>query len=177
MKNMTGTLNKSDNTVSATAVERRYDSHLHQTKDDTASASSTSLKPEMGRIDAAYKRDYDRVSQTTSDRSAADDKEGVDRLNHLTKLYEDMDRMADVVLYEIDITERRYSKLLEDYKGATPSSREVISKELDFLSSMQVTLYKAYVSIYKRGRSEWTRVKSEVDATLLRLRGVSTKQC
>ncbi|REA62744.1 hypothetical protein DSL64_07415 [Dyadobacter luteus] len=172
---MSSTLNKSDGHTQATSSDTRHANYISQTRTDTASALAASRTGDVRKSDSEYRKDYAKLTNGASDKSPALSNEGAGQTSQLVKLYEDMDKLADVVLYEIDITERRYNKLLSDFKTASASDREAISAELDKLSTNQTTLYKSYVSIYKQGKADWPKVKAEVDRTLLRLRGVTDK--
>lgn len=77
-----------------------------------------------------------------------------------------MDKLAEVVLYELDNLENRYNNLLNEYKNAKSSSRQVMAMELDKISDDRLTLYKAYTNIYRNGKSDWANVKRDVDNTL-----------
>lgn len=80
--------------------------------------------------------------------------------------YHEMDKLGEVVLYELDNLENRYNNLLNEYKNARSSSRQAMAMELDKISDDRLTLYKAYTNIYRNGRSDWTNVKRDVDNTL-----------
>lgn len=172
MKNMSSTLSKSDTPAATVSADTGHSNYLSRT--DTTSASTVAHAGDVRKPDSEYKKDYARLTGT-SDKPQLSQHEVGAQTSQLARMYEDMDKLADVVLYEIDITERRYNKLLSDFKTAGVSDREKISGELDKLSANQMTLYKSYVSIYKQGKADWPRVKAEVDATLLRLRGVTDK--
>ncbi|MNL57193.1 hypothetical protein D3C87_1807370 [compost metagenome] len=77
-----------------------------------------------------------------------------------------MDKLAEVVLYELDNLESKYNNLLNEYKNAKSSSRQVMAIELDRISDDRLMLYKTYTNIYRNGKSDWANVKRDVDATL-----------
>jgi hypothetical protein len=172
MKNMSSTLSKSDTPEATVSADTRHNNYLSRA--DTTSTSTIADGGDVRKPDGEYKKDYARLTGT-SDKPQPSQHEVGAQTSQLARMYEDMDKLADVVLYEIDITERRYNKLLSDFKTASASDRDAISSELDKLSANQTTLYKSYVSIYKQGKTDWPKVKAEVDSTLLRLRGVADK--
>jgi hypothetical protein len=172
MKNMSGTLTKSD--ASGSSYEGRHGDYLNNaSRKDTVQGGNTQTRP--GSPSGEYRKDYAKITDGPTDQTAAVKANQTDQYQQLTHQFDDMDKLADVVLYEVDITERRYNKLLTDFKSASAENRQAISRELDALSANQMTLYKSYVSIYKQGRADWPKVKADVDATLLRLRGITTK--
>ena len=144
----------------------------------TSSASSTSSTDRSSRApegerndqsaDPTYRKDYDRVvdgngSSATVTTPASGN---ADYNQRLLNQYSDMDKLAEVVLYELDNLENRYNNLLNEYKNAKSSSRQVMAMELDKISDDRLTLYKAYTNIYRNGKSDWANVKRDVDNTL-----------
>jgi len=89
--------------------------------------------------------------------------------------YSEMDKLADLILYELDITEKRKDNLLDRFKNSSSSERENITQELNKLDANQLTLYKAYVQVYKDGKSDWPAVRKNVENTLLTIRGIGNK--
>ncbi|MCF2444938.1 hypothetical protein L0657_13300 [Dyadobacter sp. CY345] len=89
--------------------------------------------------------------------------------------YSEMDKVADRILYELEINEKQKASLLERFRSASSNDRENISQELNKLDANQLTLYKAYVHVYKDGKSNWPAVRKSVEDTLLGLRGIGNK--
>lgn len=89
--------------------------------------------------------------------------------------YSEMDKLADLILYELDITEKRKDSLLDRFKNSSSGERENITQELNKLDANQLTLYKAYVQVYKDGKSDWPAVRKNVENTLLTIRGIGNK--
>jgi len=151
-------------------LQRRYD-RMH----GTSSASSTersSRDPDYDRdnqaVDPTYRKDYDRVVDNSGAAGTGSTSVGgnADYNQRLLNQYADMDKLAEVVLYELDNLENRYNTLLNEYKNAKSSSRQVMAMELDKISDDRVMLYKAYTSIYRNGKSDWINVKRDVENTL-----------
>jgi len=121
-----------------------------------------------------YRRDYNRIASedvTATARPGGDT--GTNQ--QLLSQYEDMDKLGEVVIYELDVLERRWNVLLNEYKTADQSQKEVISTELDQISADQITLYKAYTNIYRNGKTNWPVVKREVETTLRTVRKVADR--
>ena len=93
----------------------------------------------------------------------------------LIRQYAEMDRLADLVVYELGILDKRWDILLSKYKTASSNEREKISADLDQLNADQIQLYKAHVRIYKDGKTDWSLTKRDVEATLLNMRGLGNK--
>jgi hypothetical protein len=122
----------------------------------------------------AYRRDYSKVA--TDDATSVVGSGGdTGSSQQLISQYEDMDKVGEVIIYELDVLERRWNVLLNEYKTSDPSQKEVISNELDQISADQRTLYKAYTNIYRNGKTNWPVVKREVEATLRTIRKVADK--
>jgi hypothetical protein len=184
VKNMSGTLSKSDG--KSTEYSRHGD-YLSGKNDSLNRAGATQYQPhETTAVRAwesknpdTYRKDYSKLSDGKSENwnsgSNISGSSVQDYNQKFVSQYAEMDKLADVILYELDILDRRYTLLLQDFKTANNSDRETISKELDKLSADQLTLYRSYTKIYKYGKSDWPRVKSEVDATLLALRGLEKR--
>lgn len=81
-----------------------------------------------------------------------------------------MDKLGEVVLYELDILETRYNNLLTEYRTAKPSQRQVMSVELDKISDDRLVLYKAYTNIYRHGKGDWPNVRKDVENALRSVR-------
>lgn len=154
-------------------LQRRYD-RMHGTS-STSSESSTdrsSRAPASDRndqsADPTYRKDYDRVVDgNNSSASVSTPASGnADYNQRLLNQYADMDKLAEVVLYELDNLENRYNNLLNEYKNAKSSSRQAMAMELDKISDDRLALYKAYTNIYRNGKSDWANVKRDVDNTL-----------
>ncbi|MGN7888498.1 hypothetical protein [Dyadobacter sp. 22481] len=153
------------------ALQRRYDQR-HGVSSSTSSTDRSSRAPEGTRdsqtADPNYRKDYDRVVDgngsaggvTTPIRGNA----GYNQ--QLLNQYTEMDKLAEVVLYELDNLENKYNNLLNEYKNAKSSSRQVMAIELDRISDDRLMLYKTYTNIYRNGKSDWANVKRDVDATL-----------
>ena len=100
---------------------------------------------------------------------------GGDFNQNLVIQYSEMDKLADRVLYELEINEKQKEGLLDRFKSASSNDRENISQELNKLDVNQLTLYKAYVRVYKDGKTNWPAVRKSVEDTLLSLRGIGNK--
>lgn len=156
------------------ALQRRYDQrHGISSSSSTSSTDRSSRAPDNGRntetSDATYRKDYDRVADNGSSAGAVSSSPAggnADYNQRLLNQYADMDKLAEVVLYELDNLENRYNNLLNEYKNAKSSSRQVMAMELDKISDDRLALYKAYTNIYRNGKSDWANVKRDVDNTL-----------
>jgi hypothetical protein len=182
VKNMSSTLSKSDSRTSTVSDTKHGDYLSQSAKVDTVSARkayvpATNRTEETYKSNDTYKRDYGRLTDTRPDNTTGGNVVGgnQDVNQKLVNLYSEMDKLGDVVLYEIDITERRYSRLLDQFKTANANDRDLIAKDLDKLSADQLLLYKTYTQIYKNGKADWPRVKADVETTLMNLRGVDRK--
>ncbi|WP_143828722.1 hypothetical protein [Dyadobacter fermentans] len=146
-------------------LQRRHD-RIH----GTSSTDRSSRTPTNDRDSetGTYRKDYDRVvdgsSQTGSQGLPASG--NADYNHRLLSQYAEMDKLGEVVLYELDNLENRYNNLLNEYKNAKSSSRQVMAMELDKISDDRLMLYKAYTNIYRNGKSDWANVKRDVDNTL-----------
>ena len=154
-------------------LQRRYD-RMHGTS-STSSTSSTdrsSRAPDNDRDnqagDQAYRKDYERVVDGSASTAGATTSVSgnVSYNQQLLNQYTDMDKLAEVVLYELDNLENRYNNLLNEYKNAKSSSRQAMAMELDKISDDRLMLYKAYTNIYRNGKTDWANVKRDVDNTL-----------
>ena len=142
----------------------------------TSSASSTSSTDRSSRVpegerndqaaDPNYRKDYDRVVDGNGSSVTTPVSGNADYNQRLLNQYADMDKLAEVVLYELDNLENRYNNLLNEYKNAKSSSRQAMAMELDKISDDRLMLYKAYTNIYRNGKTDWANVKRDVDNTL-----------
>jgi hypothetical protein len=154
-------------------LQRRYDQ-----RHGTTSASDrydndrdrTRTSPNAANKDG-YKRDYDKMMEE----DVKSDYAKSDYNQKLVAQYEDMDKVGELVLYELDILESRWNVLIGEYKTANSSGKEVISDELDKITSDRLVLYKAYTNIYKNGKTNWIAVKREVENTLRSIRKVTDR--
>ncbi len=151
------------------ALQRRYD-RMHGTS-STSSTDRSSRAPQDERDsqanDGNYRKDYDKVVDSNAAGSISTPASGdAGYSQQLLNQYTEMDKLAEVVLYELDNLENRYNNLLNEYKNAKSSSRQVMAMELDKISDDRLMLYKAYTHIYRNGKSDWSNVKRDVDNTL-----------
>lgn len=165
--------------------------------------SCANLKSSLSKSDSSASRDYSsrttyasypRDSATVAKTSTSYDTRKTDERNlnaeiknesreigtpamdqNLLTQYSEMDKVADRILYELEINERQKVSLLDRFKSASSNERENISQELNKLDANQLTLYKAYVHVYKDGKSNWPAVRKSVEDTLLGLRGIGNK--
>ena len=179
VKNMSSTLSKTDSHTSV--PDTRHGDYL-SARADSASARkayvpAASRAEETYKTGDSYKKDYSRVTDTKTDNVSVGNVAtgNPDANQKLVNLYSEMDKLGDVVLYELDITERRYNRLLDQFKTANSNDRDAIARDLDKLSADQLLLYKTYTQIYKNGKSDWPRVRADVETTLMNLRGVDRK--
>lgn len=168
VKNVSGTLKKTDGS------ERRSSSYTDYSQVGTNRTVSDSVHRQTSPQPAAgeYRRDYSQLASASAppaQSSVAPTTENVARLRQ----YEEMDRLADLVVYEIDILQKRWDQLLARYKTASQAEREGISRDLDLVSADQLKLYRAHVHIYRDGKQDWPLVKKEVENVLLVIRGVN----
>ncbi|SDE08103.1 hypothetical protein SAMN04487996_103291 [Dyadobacter soli] len=154
-------------------LQRRYDRmHGISSTSSTSSTDRSSRSSDSDRdnqaADPNYRKDYDRVvdGNNSSANVSTPASGNSDYNQRLLNQYSDMDKLAEVVLYELDNLENRYNNLLNEYKNARSSSRQVMAMELDKISDDRLMLYKAYTNIYRNGKSDWANVKRDVDNTL-----------
>lgn len=155
------------------ALQRRYDQrHGISSSSSASSTDRSSREPDNSRStetsNGTYRKDYDRVADNGSNAGTITSPASgnADYNQRLLNQYADMDKLAEVVLYELDNLENRYNNLLNEYKNAKSSSRQVMAMELDKISDDRLALYKAYTNIYRNGKSDWANVKRDVDNTL-----------
>jgi outer membrane lipopolysaccharide assembly protein LptE/RlpB len=116
------------------------------------------------------------LSNTDNRKSSISDQGGKAEHNQqLINQYGEMDKLGDLVLYELDITERRKDSLLDRFKNASSNERENITQELNKLDSNQLSLYKAYVRVYKDGKTDWPGTRKQVEDLLFNIRGIGNK--
>lgn len=155
------------------ALQRRYDQR-HGISTSSTSTERSSREPDTDRNsranDPTYRKDYDRVADSKAGTTSARVGGSADYNQQLLNQYAEMDKLAEVVLYELDNLENRYNNLLNEYKNAKSSSRQVMAMELDKISDDRLVLYKAYTNIYRNGKSDWVNVRREVDETLREIR-------
>jgi hypothetical protein len=150
-------------------LQKRYDQR-HGTStynSDSDSDSDRYTKTRSSGSGDTYRRDYGKAAD--NDSRGADN---ADYNRNLVLQYQEMDKLGEVVLYEISNLEKRWDTLLGEYKSARTSGRQVISDELDRIDEDQKTLYKAYTNIYRNGKNNWPVVKTEVENTLSSIRKV-----
>ncbi len=154
-------------------LQRRYD-RMHGTSSTTPTTDRSSRAPDDRNVqttDPSYRKDYDRVVDGGNTAGNVTPTSGnADYNQQLLSQYMEMDKLAEVVLYELDNLENRYNTMLNDYKNARSSSRQVMAMELDKISDDRLVLYKAYTNIYRNGKSDWANVKRDVDNTLREIR-------
>ncbi len=178
VKNMSGTLSKTDGR--SYSSDKKHGDYLNTSVSvDSARVSQAPIRvPERENASTeVYRRDYSRLTDTQNEPQPAGvtNTGGADFNQKLVNQYIEMDKLGELVLYELDVVEKRYNRLLEQYKTANNNDRMAISKELDRLSADQLQLYKSYTTIYKYGKSDWSKVKGDVETTLMDLRGIDRK--
>jgi hypothetical protein len=155
-------------------LQRRYDKRYGTTsasdRSDDPSRDRTRNSPNTTGKDA-YKRDYDKMM----DEDVKSNYAKADYNQKLVSQYEEMDKVGELVLYELDILDGRWNVLMGEYRTSNQSGKEVISAELDKISDDRLVLYKAYTNIYKNGKTNWPAVKREVENTLRSIRKVTDK--
>lgn len=161
-------------TSCSATLQRRYDQR-HGTSSATAESDRATRTTDTDRAsqsgDVSYKKNYDRVADDNTGNNAVPVANGsADYNQRLLNQYAEMDKLGEVVLYELDILDNRYNNLLTDYRSAKPSARQVMSMDLDKISDDRLVLYKAYVNIYRNGKADWTTVKKDVENTLRSVR-------
>lgn len=149
------------------ALQRRYD-RMHGVSSSSTDRSARTSDDDRNyqTNDATYRKDYDRVVDNSNPAAGVTTLGNADYNQRLLNQYAEMDKLGEVVLYELDNLENRYNKLLNEYKNAKSSSRQVMAMELDKISDDRLMLYKAYTSIYRNGKADWGSVKRDVDNTL-----------
>ena len=156
-------------------LQRRYDQrHGTSTYKSSDYDSDRSTNTDYRSGSETYRKDYDKVSDGTSTGSYAISASpgSADYNQQMIGLYQEMDKLGEVVVYELDILESRRNVLLNEYKSAKSSQKQVIGDQLDRISDDQMALYKAYTNIYRNGKSNWTTVKRDVEQVLRSVRRV-----
>ncbi|WP_149244609.1 hypothetical protein [Dyadobacter sp. 32] len=201
VKNVSGTLSKSDSGKQHPDYNR--DGHVDYTKVGSSTAPvrtdtafATGRREDQQRAvdsgarqkerdadrntgNGSYKKDYGRMA--TGGAEVLPNSTGVVSFSNaevnekLIRQYAEMDRLADLVVYELGILDKRWDILLSKYKTASSTEREKLSADLDQLNADQIQLYKAHVRIYKDGKTDWATTKRDVEATLLNVRGLGNK--
>lgn len=169
--NVKSSLSRSDSSGSRNYSGQTDYSKTSQQKDSVAAVRSA------GDVGRTEKKSYATpVSNTDSRTANVSGQEGKAESNqHLVDQYAEMDKLGELVLYELDITERRKDSLLDRFKNASSSERENITQELNKLDGNQLTLYKAYVKVYKEGKTDWIATRKQVEDTLFNIRGIGNK--
>lgn len=149
---------------------------------DTMTVIKSTTSYNTGKADQSevrYKKDYLKTANETDLRNGQDSRNGnnssAEANQQLLNQYAEMDKLGGLVLYELDIVERRRDVLLDKFRSASPSERETLSNELNTLDGNQIALYKAYVKVYKEGKTDWPAVHKSVENTLFSLRGIGNK--
>ncbi|GLU54521.1 hypothetical protein [Dyadobacter frigoris] len=176
--NLKSSLSKSDS--SDYSKQQPYSSSSVQRDTTTVIKSATSYTTgKADQSDVKYKKDYLKTTGESDLRSGTDSRNlnnsTAEANQQLLNQYAEMDKLGDLVLYELDIVERRRDVLLEKFRNASAAERETLTNELNTLDTNQIALYKAYVKVYKEGKTNWPMVHKSVEATLLSLRGIGNK--
>ena len=186
VKNVSGTLSKSDGRSSTdysrhgdylSSGSTRADSIRNQSVYQSQSGNNYAGVASNPRNADVYRKDYSRLADNNSVRSERSNiPVSVQESNQkMVTQYAEMDRLADVILYELDIIDRRWNVLLEQFRTAGNQDRDAISRELDKLNADQLSLYKSYTRIYKDGKTDWPRVKNDVETSLMNFRGLNKR--
>lgn len=157
-------------------LQRRYDQR-HGTYSSTRDDSDRSYDSVYRSNNGTYKRDYDRVLNDSprSDSQNTGSQGSADYNQQLISQYQEMDKLGEVVLYELDNLENRYNVLINEYKTAKSSQKSVLADQLDRVSADQLVLYRAYTNIYRNGKTNWTSVKRDVENDLRSVRRVADR--
>jgi len=154
-------------------LQRRYD----QRHGTTSSTRDDSYDNDYRTTNGTYKRDYDRVinENVRTDNSTVTTPGSADFNQQLVSQYQEMDKLGEVVLYELDILESRYNVLITEYKTAKSSQKDLLADQLDRISADQLVLYRAYTNIYRNGKTNWAAVKRDVENDLRSVRKVADR--
>ena len=176
--NLKSSLSKSD--ASDYNKQQPYTSSSVQRDTTTVIKSTTSYNTGKGdQSEVRYNKDYLKTANETDPRTGSDSRSinnaNADSNQQLINQYAEMDKLGGLVLYELDIVERRRDVLLNKFRSASASEREALTNELNTLDGNQIALYKAYVKVYKEGKTDWPNVHKSVENTLLSLRGIGNK--
>jgi len=159
--NLKSSLSKSDGTDYSSRPSYASASRDSVTAVKTSNSYNTGRTDERN-INSEIRNDRREISSPAADQN-------------LSVQYAEMDKVADRIIYELEINEKQKESLLDRFKSASSGDRENINQELNRLDGNQLTLYKAYVRIYKDGKSNWPAVRKSVEDTLLNLRGIGNK--
>ncbi len=180
---------KSDSSLGTVSTSKHGD-YLNGTSDYS---SENSLKKEKMAISsskmgsnnpdslgdgATYKRDYASMvgSKTLAESAESLTKDEMtlrDYNQTMVNQYKSMDQLGEIILFEIGIIERSWQMNANRFKTANANERDRLASELSKLDDDKLELYKAYTKIYKQGKSNWAKVKLEVEDTLRGMRGVN----
>jgi hypothetical protein len=155
-------------------LQRRYDQRHGTT---TSTSRDGSYDSDYRSSNGTYKRDYDRVinDNVRNDNSTITSPGSADFNQQLISQYQEMDKLGEVVLYELDNLENRYNVLLNEYRTAKSSQKDVLADQLDKVSADQLVLYRAYTNIYRNGKTNWMAVKRDVENDLRSVRKVADR--
>lgn len=162
----------------ATDVNRFQNANVVKTdRPDNVSRNIDSNAQESSSDGVNYRRDYSTLVGSESPKSTAvpltrDEMTLRDYNQNIVNQYKSMDELGEVVLFEIAVIEKSWQMNAARYKTANASERDMIARELSKLDDDKLTLYKAYSKIYKQGKSDWINIKSEVENSLLGIRGI-----
>lgn len=153
-------------------LQRRYDQ-----RHGTTTSSDRSYDGDYRSGSTTYKRDYDRVlnDPPRTDIQNLGTAGSADYNQQLISQYQEMDKLGEVVLYELDNLENRYNVLINEYRTAKSSQKGVLADQLDKVNADQLVLYRAYTNIYRNGKTNWTSVKRDVENDLRSVRRVSDR--
>lgn len=176
--NLKSSLSKTDG--SDYSKQQPYSTSAVQRDTTTVIKSSTSYNTGKGdQPELRYKKDYLKTGNETDLRTSSDSRSSnnsnAEVNQQLISQYAEMDKLGGLILYELDIVERRRDVLLDKFRSALASERETLTNELNTLDGNQIALYKAYVKVYKDGKTDWPAVHKSVESTLLSLRGIGNK--
>ncbi len=155
-------------------LQRRYDQR-HGTSSGSTDASHRSYDSDYRSNNGTYKRDYDRVLNETPRNDNAASSGSADYNQQLLAQYQEMDKLGEVVLYELDNLESCYNVLINEYRTAKSSQKGVLADQLDRISADQLVLYRAYTNIYRNGKTNWASVKRDVENDLRSVRRVADR--
>ncbi len=147
------------------------------TETPIVSSSLRNNAPDSVNNGYVYKKDYSSlvgsgVATSASIPLTRDEMTLRDYNQNLVDQYRNMDQLGEVVLFEIGVIDKAWQLTANRFKTANPNERDLIARELSKLDDDKLLLYKAYTKIYKSGKSDWVKVKNEVEDTLLNIRGV-----
>jgi hypothetical protein len=157
-------------------LQRRYDQRHGTSTSSSDYGYDRSDNSDYRSGSGTYRKDYDKVTDpnSRSDSPIVGSPGSADYNQQMLALYQEMDKLGEVVLYELDILESRYNVLIGEYRSAKSSQKQVLADQLDKISADQLVLYRAYTNIYRNGKTNWTSVKRDVENDLRSVRRVST---